>query len=198
VRACYEAGPLGYTLQRELEAHGVICEVVAPWVRHMNWLRPLTFDYAAAQASFDHSLLTIDPLDERLRQLAGDLEAFGGQEPYRQPAAWLRCFRGIDTVTAVSLVAELHDFHRFRTARALMAYLGLVPSERSSGEQRRQGKLPRAGNAHVRRLLVEAAWHHRHRPTLSQPLRRRREGQPPHISRSPIALRSDCTDASCA
>src|SRR5881628_1369537 len=62
-----------------------------------------------------------------------------------------------------------------------MAYLGLVPSERSSGEQRRQGSITRAGNHHVRRLLVEAAWHHRHRPVLSQPLRKRREGQPADI-----------------
>lgn len=84
-------------------------------------------------------------------------------------------------MTAVSLVAELHDFRRFRSARALMAYLGLVPSERSSGEQRRQGGITRAGNRHVRRLLVEAAWHHRHRPVLSQPLRRRREGPPAEL-----------------
>jgi transposase len=82
------------------------------------------------------------------------LELFGGQEPYRQSVAWLRCFRGIDTVTAVSLVAELHDFRRFRSPRALMAYLGLVPSERSSGEQRRQGGITRTGNRHVRRLRI--------------------------------------------
>jgi transposase len=147
----------------------------------MKWLRPLTFEHAAAQATFDHYLLTIDHLDERLRQVDALLEVFGSQEPYRRPVAWLRCFRGIDTVTAVSLVAELHDFRRFHSARALMAYLGLVPSERSSGEQRRQGSITRAGNTHVRRLLVEAAWHHRHRPVLSQPLRRRREGQPAPI-----------------
>src|SRR5678815_4301398 len=91
------------------------------------------------------------------------------------------CIRDSDTVTAVSLVAELHDFARFRSARSLMAYLGLVPSEYSSGERRVQGSITRAGNNHVRRLLVEAAWHHRHRPVLSQPLRRRREGQPAHI-----------------
>jgi transposase len=263
VRACYEAGPLGYTLQRELAAQGVICEVVAPslipvkpgeriktdrrdarklaqllraglltevhapqeadealrdlcrgrdtvrqdlmrarhrmskfllrrgqryhatqrhWgVRHMAWLRPLHFEHAAAQAIFDHYLLTIDHLDERLRRLDAQLEHFGDQEPYRQPVAWLRCFRGIDTMTAVSLLAELHDFRRFQSPRALMAYLGLVPSERSSGQQRRQGGITRSGNSHVRRLLVEAAWHHRHRPVVSQPLRRRREGQPAHI-----------------
>src|SRR5262249_23419989 len=98
-----------------------------------------------------------------------------------EPVAWLRCFRGIDTVTAVSVVAELHDFQRFRSPRSLMAYLGLVPSEHSSGEQRRQGGITRAGNRHVRRLLVGAGWHQRPRPVPSQPLRRRREGQPAHV-----------------
>jgi len=263
VRGCYEAGPLGYALQRELGAQGVVCEVVAPslipirpgeriktdwrdarklaellraglltevqppneadealrdlcrgrdsvrqdlmrarhrlskfllrrghryhdtqrhWgVRHMKWLRLLRFEHAAAQAIFDHYLLAIDHLDERLRQVDVHLGAFGAEEPYRQSVAWLRCFRGIDTVTAVSLVAELHDFRRFRSARALMAYLGLVPSEHSSGEQRHQGSITRAGNRHVRRLLVEAAWHHRHRPVPSQPLRKRREGQPADV-----------------
>jgi hypothetical protein len=102
----------------------------------------------------------------------------GAQEPYRGPVGWLRCFRGIDTVTAVSLVAELHDPRRFHSARALMAYLGLVPSEHSSGESERRGAITKAGNCHVRRLLVEAAWHHRYKPRVTGPLRRRREGQP--------------------
>ena len=106
---------------------------------------------------------------------------FAALEPYREPVSWLRCFRGIDTVTAVSLVAELHDFRCFRTARALMAYLGLVPSEHSSGESERRGSITKAGNRHVRRLLVEAAWHNRYRPGISLPLRRRREGQPARV-----------------
>ncbi|MBD3367129.1 MAG: transposase [Candidatus Eisenbacteria bacterium] len=95
--------------------------------------------------------------------------------------AWLRCFKGIDRVTAVCLVAELHDFRRFRTARELMSYVGLVPSECSSGERQRRGGITKTGNRHVRRLLVEAAWHHRHRPKLSAPLMRRREGQPARV-----------------
>jgi len=95
--------------------------------------------------------------------------------------AWLRCFKGIDTVTAVCRVAELHDFRRFRSARALMSYVGLVPSECSSGERERRGGITKAGNRHVRRLLVEAAWHHRHRPQIGAPLRRRREGQPARV-----------------
>jgi transposase len=68
----------------------------------------------------------------------------------------LRCLRGIDTLTALALVAEIGDFARFKTAEEFMAFVGLVPSERSSGEQRRQGSITKVGNAHVRRLLVES------------------------------------------
>jgi hypothetical protein len=104
------------------------------------------------------------------------------REPrYAEAVGWLRCFRGIDTITAITLLAELHDFRRFRSPRQLMAYVGLVPSECSSGERKRRGSITKAGNRHVRRLLVEAAWHQRFRPALSLPLRRRREGQPTRV-----------------
>jgi transposase len=146
--------------------------------RHMTWLRALRFEDAASQATFESYLLSLDQLGERLRQLELQLAEFGAQEPYREPVGWLRCFRGIDTVTAVSLVAELHDFRRFASARELMSYLGLVPSECSSGERERRGSITKSGNGHARRLLVEAAWHQRRPPAISQPLRRRREGQP--------------------
>ena len=78
---------------------------------------------------------------------------------------WLRCFRGIDTLSAMILVVEIVDFQRFHRPRELMAYLGLVPSEYSSGDSERRGALTKAGNSHARRVLVEAAWHYRHRPT---------------------------------
>ncbi len=144
----------------------------------MAWLRTLRFEDPAAQATLDSYLLAVDQLTERRAQLEREMERCGQQEPYRDPVSWLRCFRGIDTVTAVSLVAELHDFRRFRSARALAAYLGLVPSEHSSGERTDRGPVTKTGNGHVRRLLVEAAWHHRHRPSISGPLARRREDQP--------------------
>ena len=149
--------------------------------RHVAWLEQLRFDDAMSQATFDSYLLAVQQLAERQRQLDTQLAEFGGQEPYREPVAWLRCFRGIDTVTAVCLVAELHDFRRFRSPRQLMAYVGLVPSECSSGERERRGAITKAGNRHVRRLLVEAAWHQRFRPALSGPLRRRREAQPARV-----------------
>jgi transposase len=79
------------------------------------------------------------------------------------------------------VVAELHDFRRFASARALMAYVGLVPGEHSSGETHRRGRITRTGNALVRRVLVETAWHYQHRPAIGAPLARRRRGQPGRV-----------------
>ena len=84
--------------------------------------------------------------------------------------ARLRCLRGIDTLTALALVAEIGDFNRFKSAEELMAFVGLVPSEHSSGEKRRQGSITKVGNSHVRRLLVESAWHARRRPKVGYEL----------------------------
>jgi hypothetical protein len=80
-------------------------------------------------------------------------------------------------LTALALVAEIGDFSRFRTAEAFMAFVGLVPWEHSSGEQRRQGSITKVGNSHARRLLVESAWHARRRPKVGYELARRQRGQ---------------------
>jgi transposase len=89
----------------------------------------------------------------------------------------LRCLRGIDTLTALALIVEIGDFNRFRSAEEFMAFVGLVPSEHSSGEKRRQGSITKVGNSHLRRLLVEAAWHARRRPKVGYDLARRQRGQ---------------------
>lgn len=149
--------------------------------RHMAWLRALSFDDRPSQAVFESYLLSIDQLSERLARLDAELAEATQQEPYREPVAWLRCFRGIDTLTAAGIVAELHDFRRFDSPRRLMAYVGLVPSERSTGERERKGGITKTGNRHVRRLLVEAAWHHRYKPRVTGPILKRREGQPARI-----------------
>jgi hypothetical protein len=104
------------------------------------------------------------------------------REPrYAEAVGWLRCFRGIDTITAITLLAELHDFRRFRSPSQLMAYLGLVPSEYSSGPRQQRGGITHTGNRHVRRLLIEAAWHYRHKPRVGTRLAERRHGQPAAI-----------------
>jgi transposase len=93
--------------------------------------------------------------------------------------ARLRCLHGVDTLTAVGLIAEIGDISAFKHPEQLASYLGLVPSEHSSGTRRRQGAITKAGSSHARRLLIEAAWHYRRPPRVSLTLKRRQAGQSP-------------------
>ena len=149
--------------------------------RHWRWIREQRFDVPALQRAFEASLFALEQALARLGELDKESIALANTEPYRIPVGWLRCFRGIDTLSAMILLAEIVDFQRFRSPRELMAYLGLVPSEHSSGDKERRGALTKAGNSHARRVLVEAAWHYRHRPTAGGALARRSQGQPEAI-----------------
>ena len=148
---------------------------------HRRWIDGLSWPHPADRVVVDDYLLAIDHLDARLRELDAQLHAVAEADPYRAPVGWLRCFRGIDTLTAILLLAELHDVQRFPTARVLMAYLGLVPGEHSSGERHRRGPITKTGNTLARRLVVEAAWHYRHRSGVSRILAKRRSGQPARV-----------------
>ena len=117
------------------------------------------------------------------------------QGSWRTLVARLRCLRGIDTLTALGLSPEIGDFKRFQSAQELIAFVGLVPSEHSSGEQRRQGSITKVGNAHVRRLLVEAAWHARRRPKVGYELARPSAARTPSWSNGPGAASSGSTSA---
>lgn len=262
VLCAYEAGPCGYTLQRQLRGAGIGCQVVAPslipikpgdriktdrrdarklaehlraglltevhppsesdeavrdlcrcredakedlmrvrhrlskmllrrgrvyrvgrnWTkRHREWLIGQRFEHRADQAVFEDYWLAIEQLEERVVRIDERLTETAASETYREPVGWLRCFRGIDTVAAMTIVAELHNFARFHSPRQLMAYLGLVPSEHSSGQSCRRGAITKSGNRHVRRMLVQVAWHYRHRPAVGVVLRKRRLGQPAAI-----------------
>jgi transposase len=148
------------------------------WTRaHRQWINRLEWAHAAERVVIDDYLLAIDQLEARLLELDAKLTEIAQTDPYRVPVGWLRCFRGIETLTAILIVAELYDFRRFASAPALMAYLGLVPGENSSGETQRRGPITRTGNPLVRRVLVEAAWHYQHRPAVGVALTRRRKGQ---------------------
>jgi transposase len=148
---------------------------------HRAWLRQVQWVHEAERHVVDDDLLGIEQLEARLGELDARLTELATTEPYATPVGWLRCFRGIDTLTAMTLVAELHDFRRFDSARALMAYLGLVPGEHSSGDQQRRGRITKTGNVLVRRMLIEAGWHYQHRPGVGRVLQRRREGQPARV-----------------
>jgi transposase len=148
---------------------------------HRRWIERLQWTQPAERVVVDDYLLAIDHLEARRIELDARLADIAETEPYRERVGWLRCFRGIDTLTAMLILAELHDFRRFQSPRALMAYLGLVPGENSTGEKHRRGRITRAGNALVRRLLVETAWHYQHRPSVGVALTRRRTGQPGRV-----------------
>lgn len=171
-----------HRLSKMLMRRGFVYRAGRNWtMRHRQWLRSLQFEDLVTRTVFDDYLAVVEQGEERIRALESRLEEIAQEEPYGERAGWLRCFRGIDTVTAMTILAELHDFRRFDDPRRLMSYLGLVPSEHSSGERTRRGAITKAGNSHARRVLVEAAWHYRHRPAVGLKLRRRREGQPREI-----------------
>jgi transposase len=152
-----------------------------PWaswgVARRKWLGEQRFDFPAQQQTFDTYLHTVDLIERRIEELEGSIREAAEQGPWRELVGRLRCLRGVDTLTALGIAAEIGDFERFRSAEEFMAFVGLVPSEHSSGERRRQGSITKVGNAHVRRLLVEAAWHARRRPTVGYQLARRQRGQ---------------------
>jgi transposase len=168
-----------HRLGKFLLRRGLVWRTTKAWTQaHRRWLRSLTFDQAADQAVLNDYRLAVEQLEARLEAVDAALTALAQEDLFRQPVGWLRCFRGIDTLTAITLVAELHDVRRFTSARALMAYVGMVPSEHSSGETRRRGGITKVGNAHARRVAIEAAWHYRHPPAVGKVLRARRQGQP--------------------
>jgi len=171
-----------HRLSKMLLRRGLVFGEARAWTRrHRDWLRGLVWDQPSDEIVFTEYLLGVELLEERTRVLDKKLGEVAASEPYRERVGWLRCFRGIDTTSAMTVLAELHGIERFDSPRRLMAYLGIVPGERSSGDSARRTGITKTGNSHVRRILVEAAWHYRHRPGVGAALRKRREGQPARI-----------------
>jgi transposase len=138
------------------------------WTKqYQTWLRRQRLNDPLAQAALEHMLCHLDATDAQLAAVDRQLEQVAASHPWCDPVRWLTCFRGISTLTALGLLAEIGDFRRFATARELMSFLGLTVAEYSSGERRTRGSLTKTGNRHARRLLVEAAWHYQRPPRLS-------------------------------
>lgn len=264
VRCCYEAGPTGFVLQRELTAAGIDCAVVAPslvpakagdrvktdrrdavklarflrsgdltpihvpdsateamrdleraredavkaertarqqlntfllrnarrypgkrnWTKeHLRWIRAQQFEQEAQRRVLDDHLATVLSAGERIVRFTTSITELIESWDLRPLVKALQAMRGISTIAAVTLVAEIADFSRFASATEFMSYTGLVPSEFSSGDARRQGRITKCGNGHVRRILIEAAWAYRFRPGRTEALRRRSVGVSEHVQR---------------
>lgn len=263
VQACYEAGCMGFWLQRLLEGMDITCRVVAPsmlprkpgdrvktdrrdarklaaalrsediegifvpgpgheairdlirtredlridalrqkhrlnkfllrrnkiyrdgksWtMRHLAWLKTLEFEEPADRYTFHMYFLRMQQGEEQLKEMDRRLESIALAEPFAESVGKLRCLKGVEWLTAFTFVVEVGDFRRFRSAGSFMAFLGMVPAEFSSGERRTRGSITKTGNSHLRRLLVEAAWHYRHPFSSRSPrLIARRAGQPAHV-----------------
>jgi transposase len=260
LRVCYEAGPCGYVLYRQLKGLGAHCDVVAPtlvpvkagdrvktdrrdarklahcyragdltpvWVpdeaheslrdlvrarevakkdelrsrhrlqkfllrqgvqrpqsmnawtlKHLVWIQGQQFEHVARQAAFQDYLHEVGRARERIERIERSIEEALDEvpEPMSTLIAGLQALRGVGTLSATTIVAEVGPLSRFPHPRQLMAYAGLVPSEHSSGGKTTHGPITKTGNAHLRRVLVEAAWGYRHRPGVWGVLRRRQDG----------------------
>jgi transposase len=168
-----------------LRRRGFIYREGTNWTtRHLNWIRRVLQPGTLADedrtvlaeyfALLEYKLQRRDELDRRIETLALTPR-------YKLVVDLICCFRGFKTQAAMVLATELGDVRRFEGPRQLMAYVGLVPSEHSSGDRRRLGAITKAGNARVRHVLIQAAWSYRKRPAISTSLKRRQQGQDPSV-----------------
>ncbi len=260
LRCCYEAGPCGFELHRQLTKMGVACDVIAPglipvragdrvktdrrdatklarlfrageltsiavpsadqeavrdlvrlrdnirkdltaarsrlqhfllrhgrsyhsskgWTQqYWIWLRAQQFERECERLTFENYVHEVEHQQARRAEVEGEIERVARAEPYVEPVAKLAALRGISNLGAMALITEIGDFRRFKTPRELMSFIGLVPREHSSGGSVRRGGITKTGNSLVRRVLIDAAWHHRHRPVFGPEARRHLHGQPP-------------------
>ena len=153
-----------------------------PWGRkHRIWLASLRFKDQASRLTMADYLHAHDVLLARGDCIEAELEQLAGESIFAKPIARLRCLRGISTLSALGICAEVGQFERFDHPDSLASYLGIVPSENTSGERRRQGAITKAGSSHARRLLIEAAYHYQRKAANGEKIQRRQEGQPAHI-----------------
>ncbi|MEK4005251.1 IS110 family transposase [Paenibacillus sp. FSL H3-0333] len=150
---------------------------------HEEWLDTLRFESPCHRMVFQEYRESIRETAERLRRYEKEIELLSHTHVQAPLIEALQALRGVATLTATTLVSEMVSVTRFASAPSFMSYCGLVPSEHSSGVSRSQGKLTKAGNAHLRRVLVEAAHHYRHSPGVRRKLRERISGLPPEVQR---------------
>lgn len=172
-----------HRLSKFLLRHGVQRpEGMRAWTkRHLVWLDQRRFELPTLQVVFDEYRASLTVIADRVvrleRAIAAAIDTLAA--PQQALISALSTLRGVQQVTATTLVCELGTLRRFASPRQVMAYAGLVPREHSSGSGTRRGAITKTGNAHLRRVLVEASWAYRHRPSsVSLALKARREGQP--------------------
>ena len=168
-----------YRLKAFLLRQDIRYEGQARWTpAHLRWLARVVCPTPAQQIVFQEYLRTINEQSERIARIEDALREQAQSWRLRPVLEAIQALRGVQFTTAVTVIAELGDLTRFDHPRQLMSFLGLTPSEYSSGAHRQQGGITKSGNTHARRVLVESAWAYRHPAKLSAHLQRRIEHQP--------------------
>ena len=162
-----------------LTRHGYVYRQGRHWTqRHITWLRSIEFTEPMLKDVFESYFNDMIYCIGRLEDLDRQVEILAGSKEYKQVVGLLCCYHGIETLTAITILTEIFEFGRFESPRHLMSYLGLTPSEDSSGDKQNKGAITKSGNKRIRRLLNETSWHYRHLYVPSAALKKRREGQP--------------------
>jgi len=170
-------------LKALLLRNGIRYQGKSCWIpAHLRWLADLKLPQPAQQIAFQEYLDVVTVASERVRRLEAQIEIHVSRWGMRPLVEALQSLRGVKLVTAATIAAELGDLRRFDNPRQLAAFVGLVPSEHSSGATTRRGGITKAGNAHVRRVLVEAAWAYRMPARVSRTIRLRQEELPKEIN----------------
>ncbi len=172
-----------HRVSKMLLRHGRVYPESSTWtVAHRRWLSRQRFQETTSELVFADLIASVDGLSARKAAIAQRLSRLAQDGAWWPTVARLRCFRGVDTLTAFALHLELGgDWQRFARANALSAWLGLIPSLHQSGESSQQGSITKTGSGFARRLLVESAWHYGRPPRIGATLRNRQKGQPEHV-----------------
>lgn len=171
-----------HQLSKFLLRHGRHYTGKTAWTgMHLDWIRNQRFEHEAHNRVLADYVQTVEATAARVAILTKDIVDLVETWSLRPLVKALQALRGVQLISAVILAAEIGDFARFASAPALMAYLGLIPSEHSSGTTKSRGRITRTGNGHVRRILIESAWSYRFGAKMSWGIRRRNEGLAPEV-----------------
>jgi transposase len=173
---------LRHRVSKLLLRYGRVYDGGGTWTQaHRRWLGSQRFEHVPTELAYLDSLAAVDGLVNRRAALDERLSRLAREDELWPMVARLRCFRGIETLSALVLHLEVADWQRFARPAQLAAWLGLVPSLSQSGESETRGSITKTGSGYARRLLVEAAWHYLRAPSLGKTLAERQHGQPDHV-----------------
>ena len=165
-----------HRLSKFLLRHGQVYRAGVAWTgAHESWLTGLRFDDAALTQTYSHYRAIVAGLDAHLGAVESDLKVYRDKGPFADAVGRLSAYRGITELGALTLSSEVCDWRRFPRATSLMGFCGLVPSEYSSGERTKRGRITKSGNIHLRTQLVESAWAYQHRPAVGAEIRKRQQ-----------------------